>query len=448
MEFSILFLPLLYLLLTSACLLEVEQQGGHVISRTQPLNRRQTNQTSIPIGTGDRFNGGSIAPRGIGSNSSANFSTVYNLLEIKSAVLGLVKAFRLPYFTAPYKTYENNTMFGFKLGGKREDGQQSLDGNNNTYTILLEAGIHARERGGPDHLINFASDLLWAHRESKGLQYAGVFYTPAEVARVLDLGIVILPLVNPDGVAYDHGTNLCWRKNRNATSAKPGDPDSIGIDLNRNFDPVWNFTKYLAPGFPYASDDPSTELFRGTAPLSEAEARNIDWTMETHPNLGWFADLHSPLGVVIHGWCHDSNQAKDASMSVGNKEYDGKRGVVPDNSTFPYKEYIDPGEWDVLSITAARMAGSMIDVLGRNYRAIQAAHLYPTSGCSLDHGRWRALAQPEKRRKIIKGLGIEYGVFNEQSECQFYPTGEEHRANMLESGVAFMELLLAAARLS
>jgi hypothetical protein len=90
----------------------------------------------------------------------------------------------------------------------------------------------------------------------------------------------------------------------------------------------------------------------------------------------------------------------------------------------------------------------MMDTLGRNYRAIQAAHLYPTSGCVVDHGRWRALAEPEKGRKITKGFGIEFGAFNEQSECQFYPTVEEHRANMLESAVAFMELLLSAARLA
>jgi len=57
-------------------------------------------------------------------------------------------------------------------------------------------------------------------------------------------------------------------------------------------------------------------------------------------------------------------------MNFGSKEYNRKRGIVPDNGTFSYKKYINLRDWDVLSITAARMAGSIVDSLGRNYQAI------------------------------------------------------------------------------
>jgi murein tripeptide amidase MpaA len=50
---------------------------------------------------------------------------------------------------------------------------------------------------------------------------------------------VIIPLTNPDGMAYDQNSDTCWRKNRNtdarSTSSYRFSKD-IGVDLNRNFD--------------------------------------------------------------------------------------------------------------------------------------------------------------------------------------------------------------------
>ena len=260
-----------HLLLSSACLLEVERHDGHIIDRTQPLNCRQAPAgDSISVGTGDRFNNGALTPLGLGTDPSRTFSTVYNTAEIKSAVKGLCREFNLPYFEAPYKTYENRTIFGFKLGGP---GPSSYfpSNNNNSYTVLLQSSIHTRERGGPDHLLNFASDLLYASRLNTPLHYGGSTYPPSAIHSALAQGIIILPLVNPDGVAYDQATNLCWRKNRNPASSTPSDPNTIGVDLNRNFSPVWNFTKYMHPSAAAASADPSFETFCRTGPLSEAE---------------------------------------------------------------------------------------------------------------------------------------------------------------------------------
>lgn len=62
-----------------------------------------------------------------------------------------------------------------------------------------------------------------------------MFYTYNDLKIALAQGIVILPLVNPDGVTFDQATDSCWRKNRNPASSKPNDPASIGVDLNRNF---------------------------------------------------------------------------------------------------------------------------------------------------------------------------------------------------------------------
>ncbi|KAK4189826.1 putative peptidase [Podospora australis] len=430
---------------TQACLTEKERQGGHIIDlKTRGINRRQANANngSIPVAIGDRFNNGKAAPRGIGSQINATFDSVLNLNEIKSAVLGLAKQFstNVEYFEMPYKTYENRTMYGAKIGNGKNKGK-----GNKGYRVLLESGIHSRERGGPDHLVYFISDLLWASKEGKGLTYGGVSYTPQEVRTALDQGITIIPVVNPDGLAFDQATDACWRKNRNPASSKPGDEASIGIDLNRNFAPVWDYNKYFAPGIDPASDNSSTELFHGVAPLSEPETKNVDWTLDQFPDLGWFLDLHSPATLVLYGWCHDSNQAKDKTQNWRNKAYDGKRGVVPDDPAHMYKEFLDQKDWDALTLAAARVAGGMTDSTGRFYRALQAPHLYPSSGCSADHGLVRAALDPKKKK--VYGLGVEFGEWNEAAECQFYPTPEMHRMNMIENGAAFMELLLTAARL-
>ncbi|KAM7218187.1 putative peptidase [Rhypophila decipiens] len=448
--------------LAPACLTEIERHGGHILTS---LHKRQdspplSNDNTVPIGTGDRFNNGTLFPRGIGSRPYAQtqgqnltgitqLETVYNVAEIKSALLGLQREYssQVIYFELPHKTYQNATMFGAKVRSKIPKGQQS---SNKGYRVLLEAAIHARERGGPDYTINFVSDLLYADKHSlPSITYGGVSYPLSQVRTALSLGIVIIPLVNPDGVSYDHSTNSCWRKNRNPLSSTPSEPYSIGIDLNRNFAPVWNFTNDLAPlDLPPASFDPSSETFAGTAPLSEPETKNIDWAMASFPDLTWFLDLHSMATIVLYGWGHDSNQVTDPQMNLLNPIYDHKRGIIPDQLTSPgagYKEYIPQAEWDASILAAGHVASRMTDSTGRVYVAIQATSLYPTSGNSVDHGKWRKIAGKSKRS--INGLVVEFGIANGEAECMFYPTAGMHRLNMIEVGVGLMELLGAAGRL-
>ncbi|KAK1828752.1 putative peptidase [Podospora conica] len=426
------------LFVASGCLLDIERQGGHVVDRRSTLHRRQAaNGSSIPVSVGDRFSDGNTVPQGVGFHPTANFSTVYNLAEINSAAKALCREFNLPCFDTPHKTFENRTISGLKLGGGP---------SNASYTVFITAGIHARERGAPDHLLNFASDLLHAHRASTGLVYGGMTYSPADVRAALSVGVVLLPILNPDGLAHDHATDLCWRKNRNPARAVPGDPNSVGVDLNRNFSPFWNFTEYFVPKGPApASDDPASEQYHGTAPLSEPETRDVDWVMGAHQNLGWFLDVHSYAGVVLHGWFHESNQFGDASMNFRNPEYRGMMGAYPDADGTRYREFLDAKDWDAMSVAAARVAGGMTDSTGKTYLGLPAANYAPSSGSSGDHGMWRALTGEGGRK--VRGLGMEFGGSNRGVECSFYPTVERHRMSMVETGAGFMELLLNAARL-
>jgi murein tripeptide amidase MpaA len=456
------------LLGASGCLTEWElHHGGHTrrgphLGRRQivvPGNGTNANITSIPIGAGDRFQNGTIAPRGLGildppyhipavSNISdlpnpaaAPFKTIYNTVELNSASRALAREFDLQYFETPHKTYENRTMFGIKI-----PGEHSHPHKNSGYTVLLQAGIHARERGGPDHLTNFIADLLWARREKKGLQYGGVVFTADEVRTALSVGIVVLPLINPDGVAYDQSTNTCWRKNRNPASSSPNDTNSVGIDLNRNFPPAWDFNKSLAPGVLVGSStDPGSEVFIGTAPLSEAETKNIDWTMDQMPDLRWFLDLHSFAGVLLTGWGHDSNQVKDEAQNLLNPEYDGKRGQFPDTNQYRYGEYYAQKAYDAVGLLARSVVESMAAVAGTTWFTMQSVSLYPVSGGASSQPMYRSMV--DKKKKWAEGLTLEFGAPSSAGQCPFYPTVVEHQKNMAEVGAAYMALLLSAARL-
>ncbi|KAL8409905.1 hypothetical protein RB594_008118 [Gaeumannomyces avenae] len=436
----------------SACLTERERSGEHTIYRRQGPGG-DGNGTFLPVSTTDRFAGGSNPPRGVGSQPGGGptVSSIMSVAEVRSASQALARRFRdVELFDAPERTYNNATFSGLRVGGRL--GKGGKPGDYKGYSVLLFAAAHARERGGPDHLLYFVSDLLWAREEKKGLTYGGVRYTAKQVVNALDLGLVVIPVANPDGVAYDQQTNSCWRKNRNPKSATAGDEASVGVDLNRNYDVAWDVDKYMAPEAvgtdpQFDTRSPSSQVYHGTAAFSEPETRNVRWVLDTHPNVGWMADLHSVAGMVIHGWCFDTIQSDDRDMNWRNPAYDGKRGVLPDRPGFEYREYMDQGDWDALSLTADRIAGGMNNAGLQSFPSWEAMHgVGPSTGCSVDHAYSRHLVDRSKNK--VFGFGIEFGYGNnaaaEQGFCPFYPDQEEFDATRYTVGAGLMELLLQA----
>lgn len=387
---------------------------------------------SLPVAanTTDRFEGGEVAPRGLGSQDpDTTFTEALNVIEIRSAIEALAKEFpEVQLFELPEKTHDGNTMFGAKVGNQTCD---------DAYRIFLMTGIHARERGGPDNLIYFIADLLWARREGTGLVYGNREYDNDDVNTALSTGIVFLPLVNPDGVAFDQQTNLCWRKNRN--------PDGP-VDLNRNFDFLWNFTQHFAPGVDPASTDPDSEIFYGTAPFSEPETKNVKWVYDNHKLINWFMDIHSFADLVMHPWGDDTNQDDDPRQNFTNPAYDGKRGVINDTEEYQYESYIETTDWSRAENTARRVALAMTDGNGgRDVAFGQGASLYPTSGASDDYAYSRGLA--DRSLTLVRGFGVEFGVGNElmgEISCPFYPNETFFNMNIRSMGSGIMEFLLAA----
>ncbi|KAF1848984.1 zinc carboxypeptidase A 1 precursor [Cucurbitaria berberidis CBS 394.84] len=394
------------------------------------LNKRQT--ATAPIGKGDRFKGGKVAPRGLGTRKPSEYAAfqsagILNADEVYTAMKGLEKEYGLTLFTPPHKTFEGTSL----IGGVASKAEKVKKDKQHIY---FTSGIHARERGGPDNLIYFISDLLYANEHRIGLTYGNNTYSNSDVKKALAAGIVFIPMLNPDGVRHDQANSNLWRKNRNPASATPGKPRSVGVDLNRNFDFLWNFTKHFDPSTSPASTDPSSEAFYGTAPFSEPETQNMAWVYDEYPNIRWYIDLHSAAGTLLYSWGDDINQSHDPKQNLFNPEYDGKRGIVDDEL---YREYIDQEDWDNISYQANRTTAAMIKAGGSVFEPQQAVGLYPTSGASDDwsFSRWH------KNKKVNKvyGYTLEFGY-----PTNFYPTSAEFIQNIIDTNSGFMEFILTA----
>lgn len=411
-----------------ACLLPEEIDQDFSVNRR--FVRRQSG-TGLAIGTGDRFSGGSTVIRGLGSQASGTtLSSILNVNEVKSGFDSLVNAYGIQSFTAPYTTYNEATVFGGQIGTCPQ--------------VYFNGGIHARERGSSDNLLYFLGDLLYANKTGTGLTYGSKSFTNADVKKALSVGIVFLPLSNPDGVAYDQQSNSCWRKNRNPASST-GSAASIGVDLNRNFDFLWDFTKLFSSSVSssVASTSPSSETYHGTSAFSEPETKNIKWVMDSFTGVHWFLDIHSYAGDVLYSWGSDTDQGTTPAMNFLNSTYNSKRGVIPDSGSAVYAEYIPSADsTDVIS-AATSMTNAMTSATGREYEAFQAAYLYPTSGASDDYSYSRNFANSALNK--IFGFTLEFGFSNNAASCPFYPTSSQYQQSIRETGAGFMAFLLAAA---
>ncbi|OSS53544.1 hypothetical protein B5807_00164 [Epicoccum nigrum] len=379
---------------------------------------------TAPIGSGDRFSSGTVSPVGLGTQASGTtISSIMSVKEINSAFNALVKNYGVGSVTLPYKTFNGATSYAGFVGAGTD---------KSAYRLYLSAAMHARERGGPDNLLYWISDLLAANKAGTGLTYGKKTYTNAQVKSVLAAGIVFFPLVNPDGVAYDQSSGSLWRKNRNTKSGSSG--SSIGVDLNRNFDFLWNFRKYFDSGEAPASTSPSSETFYGTAAASEPETKNHVSIYDSFPKIRWFMDIHSAAGDILYSWGDDDDQTATSTMNFLNSAYDGKRGVTGDSV---YKEYIPAADYTNIKNVAAKTVAAMKAVGGRSYTAGQSVGLYPTSGASDDYAFSRFWAKPGANK--VYGYTMEFGY-----STNFYPTLSEFNQNILDTNAGFMDWALAA----
>jgi hypothetical protein len=143
--------------------------------------------------------------------------------------------------------------------------------------FLLIAGTHAREWMNPLIVLEFAEQLL------RNYDPASADPDVVAVTRIVDeADVLIIPVLNPDGLNFSVHDDAGWRKNRRTNAGTPACP---GVDNNRNYEAYF--------GGAGSSNVPCTETYRGASAFSERENLNVRHVLEEFPNILVGNDAHS-----------------------------------------------------------------------------------------------------------------------------------------------------------
>lgn len=281
--------------------------------------------------------------------------------------------------------------------------------------VLFSGGVHAREWAPPDILLNLAQQLARAYSSSSGLTFGSKSFSSAQVQGILDSkDLFLFPLVNPDGQNFSRGpprnpTRIRWRKNR-----RPLSSGAVGVDINRNFDYLFNFQTAFNPAAGVStSNDPLREIYCGSSAFSEVESRNVRWCFDNLVNIGYFVDVHSYDGKILYSWGDDEDQTSNPTMNFRDPACNGQRGIAGDSL---YREYIPSRDLTEVRRLATAMTDAIRDSRGRTYGVVQAFGNYPTSGASDDYAYSRNFVNSSKPK--VFSFTIECGL---QSDGGFWP---------------------------
>ena len=251
-------------------------------------------------------------------------------------------------------SFEGREIFALKVSR-----DASLD-DASKPDVLITGCHHAREWISVETPIYIANQLLNGYASDDSIRY------------LLDhLQVWIVPIVNPDGLTYSQQSPndsvdpiRLWRKNRRPISVS-NCASGIGADLNRNYNYQWRPTGD-APCSDYcsrdrsclsddigASDDPTSEIYRGPQPESEPEVKAMKALMDD-PNRHFRAqlDYHNYSQLVLYPW-----------------------GYAP----------VGTDDANTLSSLGQRISDALFGVDRAMYRPEQAVKLYTLSGSSIDY---------------------------------------------------------------
>jgi murein tripeptide amidase MpaA len=193
------------------------------------------------------------------------FEYQYEMKRLALAYPTLVRALRLPY-----KTIEGRDVEGIEV---TYNAQNAADGK----PVFFNMGVHhAREWPSSEHVLEFAYDLIKNRGKARNKTLLATTRT------------VFVPVVNPDGFNVSREAPSIGatfgifdyeykRKNCRATDAPEAYRGGTcganpagrlrGTDPNRNYAGFW--------GGPGASPVWSSDVYRGSAPFSEPETKNV-----------------------------------------------------------------------------------------------------------------------------------------------------------------------------
>jgi hypothetical protein len=344
-----------------------------------------------------------------------------NVAEVETALqvaAGPANAGFTELVTLPHITWEGRTCRAIRI----HRGATAAGG------VYFLGGVHAREWGSSDILVNFVRLLTDAYRTGSGITQGGMSLDAGKVAEIVDnLDVVVFPQANPDGRHYSMTVDPMWRKNRRpvepGSSCTEGGGDGPGVDINRNYDFLWDFTSRFSPQAPVqTSIDPCSEIYRGPTAESEPETANVTWLLDRSTSVGYFIDVHSFGEDILYNWGDDDDQTTDPAMSFRNPGYDGKRGVTdstPGGDPAKYREYLPAADLDDLVHLGTVMRDAIQAAHGRQYSVKGAVGLYPTSGTSDDYAYARSFL--DARKPKVLGYTIEWGPQRLSIPKSFHP---------------------------
>lgn len=344
----------------------------------------------------------------------------------------------------PEKTHERRTSHAVLVRAARNSNNNII--NSNRVGILFTGSVHAREWGGSDICVNFLINLINSYAGSTDLIYGDMIFPGYKIRDMLEnIDIIIFPDVNPDGKKYSQTADdtsvpismedIWWRKNRNPNLVPNGNSPNhaTGVDINRNFDFLWD------SGINTVNNGTNiSQKYRGTAAFSEPEIRNVKSILDKYKNICYFVDIHSFGGKILYSWGDDTDQTINSQMSFTNPEYKGVRGILKGDGAKEYKEYIPKEDYDTIVNLANKMNAALTLVRGQPYKVEQSVGLYATSATSDDYAYSRHIEH--KNDSKVYSFTIEFG----SNKTGLIPPIAEMRNVIKEVSSAMTELCMMA----
>ncbi len=139
--------------------------------------------------------------------------------------------------------------------------------------------------------------------------------------------IFVVLVSNPDGYVYTHTNERLWRKNRT-----PQAGGAFGVDTNRNWPYKWET----------ASNNPSSNVYRGPAPLSELENIHLNnFILSRGGEVVACLNYHAYGNLIMHNWAWTTTTAPNAE-TMGPLVNSMKAAIEAVNG-----ENMDAGSWGV-----------------------------------------------------------------------------------------------------
>lgn len=270
------------------------------------------------------------------------------LQQTEAAYPGIAKL-----FVASDQLWEGHYVYAMKI-------TKNVDEQNSRPSFILDAQHHAREV----MTSQIAIDMIQYLTQNYG--------TDPQVTNWVDnINIIVVPMVNPDGISYVFEHDRWQRKNRNP---------SCGVDLNRNYDFNWD----ACDGSSGWCDD---ETYRGASPASEPETAAMQGIMDDNPAI--YALTYHSYGeyILFPLGCYDPSDV-DAFWEFGNE----LNSILENDQGYTGQYLTGPG-WDTIYLTD----GSSDDYHYGHAGTMSICIEVNGSGFQPDYNQWRDVTIERQR---------------------------------------------------